>query len=49
MTSDELHQLYGSSGANHFGQFVSAGVFSKNLGLDTNQVLEGLKDTKKAS
>ena len=43
MTSDQLQQLYQSSGAKNFGQFVSAIVVSKNLGLDTNQVLDGLK------
>ena len=43
MTSDQLQQLYASSGAKNFGQFVSAIVVSKNLGLDTNQVLDGLK------
>jgi hypothetical protein len=43
MTSDQLQQLYASSGAKNFGQFVSAVVVSKNMGLDTNQVLNGLK------
>jgi hypothetical protein len=43
MTSEQLQQLYASSGAKNFGQFVSAIVVSKNLGLDTNQVLDGLK------
>ncbi len=43
MTSQQLQQLYQSSGARNFGQFVSAIVVSKNLGLDTNQVLNGLK------
>ncbi len=43
MSSEELQDLYTSSGAKNFGQFVSAVVVSKNLGLDTNQVLEGLK------
>jgi hypothetical protein len=43
MTSAQLQQLYASSGARNFGQFVSAIVVSKNLGLDTNQVLDGLK------
>jgi hypothetical protein len=43
MTSDQLQQLYASSGAKSFGQFASAIVVSKNLGLDTNQVLNGLK------
>lgn len=35
--------MYASSGAKNFGQFVSAVVVSKNLGLDTNKVLDGLK------
>ena len=43
MTSDQLQALYASSGAKNFGQFVSAVVVSKNLGLDTNAVLNGLK------
>jgi hypothetical protein len=43
MTSDQLQQLYASSGAKNFGQFVSAIVVSKNLGLDTKQVLNGLR------
>lgn len=43
MTSDQLQQLYQSSGARNYGQFVSALVVSKNLGLDYNQVLAGLK------
>jgi hypothetical protein len=43
MTSDQLKALYASSGAKNFGEFVSAVVVSKNLELDTNQVLEGLK------
>jgi len=43
MTSDQLQALYASSGAKNFGQFVSAIVVSKNLGLDTNAVLNGLK------
>ena len=43
MTSDELQALYSSSGAKNFGQFVSAVVVSKNLNLDTNAVLDGLK------
>lgn len=43
MTSDQLQALYASSGAKNFGQFVSAVVVSKNLGLDTNAVLSGLK------
>ena len=43
MTSDQLQALYTSSGAKNFGQFVSAIVVSKNLGLDTGKVLNGLK------
>jgi hypothetical protein len=43
MTSDQLKDLYASSGAKNFGEFVSAVVVSQNLGLDTNQVLQGLK------
>ena len=43
MTSDQLQALYASSGAKNFGQFVSAVVVSKNLNLDTNAVLDGLK------
>jgi hypothetical protein len=43
MTSDQLKALYASSGAKNFGEFTSAVVVSKNLKLDTNQVLEGLK------
>ncbi|MGH9492164.1 MAG: hypothetical protein ACRD2K_01560 [Terriglobales bacterium] len=43
MTSDQLQALYTSSGAKNFGQFVSAIVVSKNLGLDMNAVLDGLK------
>jgi hypothetical protein len=43
MTSDQLQALYASSGAKNFGQFVSAIVVSKNLGLDMNAVLSGLK------
>lgn len=43
MTSDQLQALYASSGAKNFGQFVSAVVVAKNLGLDTNAVLDGLK------
>lgn len=44
LTSAQLQSLYQSSGAKNFGQFVSAMVVSKNLGLDYNQVLGGLKD-----
>jgi hypothetical protein len=43
MTSDQLQALYASSGAKNFGQFVSAIMVSKNLGLDTNAVLDGMK------
>ena len=43
LTSEELQALYTSSGAKNFGQFVSAIVVSKNLGLDMNAVLDGLK------
>ena len=43
MTSAQLQTLYGSSGAKNFGQFASAIVVSKNLNLDTNKVLAGLK------
>jgi len=41
--SAELQAMYAASGAKNFGQFVSAVVVSKNLGLDTDQVLTGLK------
>lgn len=43
MTSDQLKALYTSSGAKNFGQFVSAVVVAKNLNLDMNAVLNGLK------
>jgi len=43
MTSQQLQALYAQSGAKTFGQFVSAVVVSKNLGLDTQNVLNGLK------
>lgn len=43
LSSTQLQQLYQSSGAKNYGQFVSAIVVSKNLGLDFNQVLAGLK------
>lgn len=43
ITSDQLKALYASSGAKNFGEFVSAVVVSKNLKLDTTQVLDGLK------
>jgi hypothetical protein len=42
-SSDELKAMYAASGAKNYGQFVSAVVVSKNLGLDTTAVLEGLK------
>jgi hypothetical protein len=43
MTSDQLKALYASSGARNFGAFVSALVVSKNLGLDSSKVLDGLR------
>jgi hypothetical protein len=43
MTSAQLQDLYRSSGAKNFGEFVSAVVVSKNLNLDTTKVLDGLK------
>jgi hypothetical protein len=43
MNSADLQALYTSSGARNFGAFTSALVVSKNLGLDQNAVLEGLK------
>jgi len=43
MTSQQLQALYVQSGAKNFGEFVSAVVVSKNLGLDTQKVLDGLK------
>ncbi len=42
-TSEELQQMYIASGAKNFGQFNSAVVVAKNLNLDTNALLEGLK------
>ena len=42
-SSDQLKAMYDASGAKNFGQFTSAIVVSKNLGLDTNQVLDGLR------
>jgi hypothetical protein len=42
-SSADLQAMYAASGAKNFGQFVSAIVVSKNLGLDTDQVLAGLK------
>lgn len=43
MTSDELKALYASSGVKNFGEFMSALVVSKNLGLDSQAVFNGLK------
>jgi hypothetical protein len=43
MTSEQLQALYASSGAKNFGEFVSGVVVAKNLGLDTNAVLNGMK------
>lgn len=43
MTQAELESMYQSSGAKNFGEFTSAVVVSKNLGLDTNTVLHGLE------
>ncbi len=42
-SSEELQQMYASSGAKNFGQFVSAVMVSKSLELDASAVLEGLK------
>ena len=42
-SSEELQQMYASSGAKNFGQFTSALMVAKNLDLDTSAVLEGLK------
>jgi hypothetical protein len=42
-SSEELQQMYASSGAKNFGQFTSAVMVAKNLDLDTSAVLEGLK------
>ncbi len=42
-TTAELKAMYAASGAKNYGQFVSAIVVSKNLGLDTQGVLNGLK------
>lgn len=44
MTASQLEALYKSSGAKNFGQFVSAMVVSKNLGLDYNKVLAGMQN-----
>ena len=43
LNSQQLQELYQSSGAKNFGQFTSAIVVSKNLNLDRAAVLEGLK------
>lgn len=42
-STDELKAMYAASGAKSYGQFVSAVVVSKNLNLDTQKVLDGLK------
>lgn len=39
----DLQAMYAASGAKNFGQFVSAIMVSKNLGLNTDDVLAGLK------
>ena len=43
MTQAQLEGMYQSSGAKNFGEFTSAVVVSKNLGLDTSAVLKGLQ------
>lgn len=43
MTQSQLENMYHSSGAKNFGEFTSAVVVSKNLGLDTNAVLKGIE------
>jgi hypothetical protein len=43
MNATELRQKYASSGVRNFGQFASALVVSRNLGLDSNQVLSGVR------
>jgi hypothetical protein len=43
LTQAQLERMYQSSGAKNFGEFTSAVVVSKNLGLDTNAVLKGLQ------
>ncbi len=43
LTSQQLQDLYQSSGAKNFGQFTSAIVVAKNLNLDRTAVLDGLK------
>ncbi|MDA2923950.1 hypothetical protein MYX65_04725 [Acidobacteria bacterium AH-259-L09] len=44
MDSRQLQSLYESSSARNFGQFASAIMVSEKLGLDRNQVLQGLHD-----
>ncbi len=44
LSADNLQQQYASSGARNFGQFASAMVVSKNLGLNSNQVLSGVRN-----
>lgn len=44
MDSQQLQSLYESSGARNFGQFASAIMVAEKLGLDRNQVLQGLHD-----
>ncbi|MDA2926417.1 hypothetical protein MYX78_04155 [Acidobacteria bacterium AH-259-G07] len=44
MDSRQLQSLYESSSARNFGQFTSAIMVSEKLGLDRNQVLQGLHD-----
>jgi hypothetical protein len=43
MTQAQLESMYQSSGAKNFGEFTSAVVVSRNLGLDTRTVLKGLQ------
>jgi hypothetical protein len=43
LTQAQLESMYQSSGAKNFGEFTSAVVVSKNLGLDTTAVLKGLQ------
>lgn len=43
LNSEQLQDLYRSSGAKNFGQFTSAIVVAKNLNLDRTAVLDGLK------
>jgi hypothetical protein len=40
---EDLRALYASSGARYFQEFASAMLVSKNLGLDYQQVLLGMK------